>query len=167
MEKFLRMSYRSFNERLVDYFYKITVPQRKGSAGSFGRTLTVVLLFYEKLGGKKLDSEISNLDYFMFLYLKAVASYLKEGRPEGIILGYKGVKADMAVLKGWQNEPDGPENFEISNVLYRIGLIKFLELDKERTISKLNERYGREKGGISLLIKLLKLRYEKGKGWLD
>ena len=69
MEKFLRMSYKSFNERIIDNFYKITMPSRRNSIGAFGMSLKILLLAYEKLGNKKQEDEISNFDYFVFYYI--------------------------------------------------------------------------------------------------
>ena len=167
MERFLRMSYRSFNDRLIDHFYKVTVPSRQNRAGSFGGSLRALLLLYEKLGNKTPDQEISDFDYFAFYYLYALATNLKEHRPSGIITSFGDGKTRLGMIKKWQNAPGGDTDFGISKEIYRKGIIGFLGLDSQRTVQRINERFGRERGGVELLIKLLKLRYEKGERWLD
>ena len=167
MEKFLRMSYRSFNERVIESFYKVTMPGRRNKAGSFGMSLKALLLAYEKLGGKREDDEISGFDYFLFYYLYYFSVYVKMRRIDCLVAAYRAARYLAGQSMGWREEPEGDENFMISKELYRIGLIRFLELDKESTISRLNKRYGGGKGGIRLLISLLRLRYEKGRRWLD
>ncbi|MHB1830549.1 MAG: glycosyltransferase family protein [Candidatus Micrarchaeaceae archaeon] len=167
MEKFLRMSYRSFNERVIESFYKVTMPGRRNRAGSFGMSLKALLLAYEKLGGKREEDEISGFDYFLFYYLYYFSVYVKMRRIDCIMAAYRAARYLSGQSMGWREEPDGDENFGISKELYRIGLIRFLELDMESTVLRLNRTYGKRGGGISLLISLLRLRYEKGRRWLD
>ena len=167
MEKFLRMNYKNFNERLVDYFYKVTVPKKQDSAGSFGKSLEMLLKLYEKLGGKDRDMEISHFDYFMFYYLRNFAILLKERKLSAPVQAYSIASSDLAKVREWQREEGGDDAFKISKIIYRIGLIKFLELDKESTIKKINNKFRRKMVGVTLLIYLLKLRYEKGEKWLD
>ena len=167
MERFLRMSYKSFNERLVDYLYKVTVPERKDSAGSFGMSLNLLLLLYEKLLHKNLEDEISDFDYFNFYFMYNLAVELAARRPGSVFNAWNQAKRSLKNIRTWRDDPEGKNDFQISKELYRIGLIKFLEFDRESTITKLNKRYGAKEGGIDLLVKLLRLRYEKGKRWLD
>ncbi len=167
MEKFLRMSYKDYNLRLIDYFYKVTVPDRQDRAGAGGASLKTLLTLYEKLGLKHAGEEASHFDYFMFYYLMAVAMYLKKRRISGVFSGLVDAGKALAKVKAWQREEDATESFEISKILYKEGLIKFLELDKDSTIKWLNKRYSAQRGGIGLLIGLLKLRYERGKRWME
>ncbi|MDE1855911.1 MAG: hypothetical protein KGH49_01605 [Candidatus Micrarchaeota archaeon] len=51
------------------------------------------------------------------------------------------------------------ETIAISNIIRTKGLIKYLKLDSERTIKRLDRKYSGKKQGIDLLIKLLKDRY--------
>ncbi|MDE1768416.1 MAG: hypothetical protein KGH64_02290 [Candidatus Micrarchaeota archaeon] len=160
MEKFLRMSYKTYNERMLDYFYKTTVPENPKKAGSGGGTLYFFLLLYEKLGFKHLEDEISNLDYFIFYYLMAVATSLKSHKIGGVVFGVADASVRSRQMRSWQSERDGAENFEISKKLYEVGLIKYLGLDKEQAVLELNRKYRNKKQGIGLLIALLKERYE-------
>ena len=168
MEKFLRMSYKAYNERLIDYFYKVTVPSSHSRAGAGGGSLQTLLSVYEKLGRKKSEQEVSDLDYYVFYLLHALATSIKSHNIHGVFASFRDASNTLMKIRGWQREPDGDENFNISKMLYEKGLITFLGLDKESTINRLNEKYGYSKdAGIGLLIKLLKLRYEKGARWLD
>ncbi len=167
MERFLRMSYKSFNERLIDYFYKITVPKKHNAPGAFGGSLMSLLLIYERLGNKHLEDEISDFDYFVFYYLYSLATSFKMRRPGAFINAFRDGKQMLGKVREWQAAPDGDMEFEISKILYKKGLIKFLELDKDETIKRINNKYANRDGGIDLLISLLKLRYKKGERWLD
>ncbi|MDE1870452.1 MAG: hypothetical protein KGH71_05755, partial [Candidatus Micrarchaeota archaeon] len=48
---------------------------------------------------------------------------------------------------------------EIGKIIQEKGIIKYLQLDKESVIRKLNKKYANKKQGIDLLIKLLKDKY--------
>jgi hypothetical protein len=63
-------------------------------------------------------------------------------------------------VREWKREPDSAEIFEISRAVNREGIIKYLGLDREGTIARLNRMYAGKKQGVSLLIRLLKGRYE-------
>ena len=71
------------------------------------------------------------------------------------------IKNLMRRLKEWKSAPDNEEVFEISKILHKIGLIRFLELDKEKTIIYLNKKYRNKKQGVELLMNLLKEKYER------
>ena len=64
-------------------------------------------------------------------------------------------------VKEWKSESDSEEVFEISKILHKIGVIKFLGLEKDSTIIYLNKKYKSGKQGEELLMKLLKDRYEE------
>lgn len=161
MEKFLRMSYESYNEILLDYLYKFTMPESKERRSRFGRFSLGALRVYEKLGGKKPGQELSNFDYCFFYTLRAATTAVKEHSVSGFLGALPEGMRLTRIVKEWKGEQDGDEIFEISKILHKMGLIRFLQLDKESTIERLNKKYrfGKEKG-ISLLFKLLKERYE-------
>ncbi len=60
-----------------------------------------------------------------------------------------------------KKRPDSAKEFEISKIVNDIGITEFLSLDKESTIVSLNEKYGKKKQGIDLLIKLIIERYHR------
>jgi len=166
MEKFLRMSYRLFNDRMVDYFYKLTMPSsRRKGLGEL--VLRSILLAFERLGGKSADDEVSDFYYYIYYYTYSLATNIKSHRVDFLSRASEYAKYRTDKMKEWRAEPDSTEVFEISKILYKEGLINYLGLDDGRVISKLNRRYMHGRVGVSLLMKLLKLRYERGKRWLD
>ena len=62
--------------------------------------------------------------------------------------------------KKWIARTDYKEIREISRVINKIGIIKFLRLDKEEVIDYLNRKYGDKRQGTELLIDLLKNKHE-------
>jgi glycosyltransferase involved in cell wall biosynthesis len=84
-----------------------------------------------------------------------------------IAVGFNGLKALLSIDKIIGNSIKTyrggrtPEIKEITRIISKIGLIKFLGLDKEETIRMLNKKYGNREQGMDLLIKLLKERYNK------
>jgi len=51
------------------------------------------------------------------------------------------------------------ETFEISKDIERIGIIRYLWLDDDKTVEALGKKYRNTKQGIDLLMKLLEDRY--------
>ena len=162
MEKYMRMSYAIFNETMLDYLYKFTMPQTRNTHRTLmGRLGNYILVGYEKLTGRKGWQEISTFDYFNFYALRTFVTAIKERR----LMGFFEVPRDAWNLSGiisrWKNEKDSEEVFEISKILREKGLTRFLELDKEKTIIGLNRKYRNRKQGVELLMNLLKERYER------
>ena len=62
--------------------------------------------------------------------------------------------------KEWKSRQDYKEIRQISKIINKKGIIKFLGLEKESTINYLNKKYGNKAQGIELLISLLKNKYE-------
>ena len=168
MEKFLRMSYWSFNERIIENFYKVTMPSKRDRPGAFGLTLKAALRLLEALRGKRQEEEVGDFDYYLFYYLYYLAVHTKMRKKNRFYEARKSAEHMLGMVKGWQNEPDGDENFGISVMMHRIGLIRFLGLENERTVMRINRKYAKDrKKGVDLLMHLLKLRYKRGRRWLD
>lgn len=167
MEIFDRMSYGIATDKLMDYFNKVVVP-REGTVRDrwSGKALGTLLDAYRRLRLKRNEQELTDLDYFLFFALVDLGYRIKEGHLPSILSVYRGRKEYIKRLKGQQGK-ESDEILEISKIINDVGIIEYLGLDSERTIRKLNRRYADSKGGIDLLIWLLKERYEKGKRWLD
>lgn len=165
---FERMTYKMFRERLLDYVNKAVLPPRGHiNKTHVGKSLHAILRIYQKLKLRGDEEELNYLDYLLFYFLVDSAYRVKDlglvGLLKPVRLRKEYIKTAMIVPRGMHSE----DMLGISKIIYRIGLIRFLELDKENTINKLNKKYKNKNGGISLLIKLLKLRYGKGNRWLD
>jgi hypothetical protein len=63
--------------------------------------------------------------------------------------------------RGHQTE----ETREIARILEKEGVTRFLKLDKDETIRRLNSRYRNKRQGISLLIKLIFEQYRSTRIW--
>ncbi len=161
MMKFMRMSYGSFNETMVEYLYKYTMPDyrtdKTASAGWVYRILTA----YEMLKRKKPDEELSDFDYFVYYCIYSLAIGIRTTSPALVLKSAPFAAASMNNVRRWKAENGSKEVFEISKILHKKGLIKFLDLDKDSTIIALNKKYKSGKQGIELLMKLLKEKYEE------
>lgn len=59
------------------------------------------------------------------------------------------------------NNERSKETMAIGRIIRKQGLIKYLKLEEEKTIKRLNKKYLNKKQGITLLITLLKNRYKE------
>src|SRR5208282_1384991 len=86
MEKYLRMSYASFNSTMLDYFYKFMMPKSRNAHEMWlGKTGAAALAGYERLRGKRDGEELSNFDYFWFYSLRTIATSVKERSAYGLL----------------------------------------------------------------------------------
>ncbi len=161
-EKFMRMSYGMFNDTMLEYLYKFTLPKNRNSKSSgFGKLARSLLSGYGKLKGKKENEELSDFDYAAFFALRTLTTSVKERRPSGLLQIAPEARKLTGKIREWKSESDSSEVFEISKILHRIGLIKFLELDNDSTVEFLNKKYRNKKQGVGLLMDLIKEKYEK------
>ncbi len=156
-EKFMRMSYASFTEVMLEYLYKFSIPtkRKKGGIGRF------MLGGYRRIKGKQEHEELSDFDYATFFALRTFMTSIKSRKPSVLLQIVPESRRLTKLIRKWKSEPDSKEIFELSKILQRIGIIKFLGLDKESTVLALNKKYRSKKQGAELLISLLKEKYEK------
>ncbi len=167
MEMFDRMSYGVARERMMDYFNKMFLPEHGNIRDTMlGKLLDRWQRTYEAIIGKGDDDELNWFDYMVFFALVDTGYRIKERRPLGILEIYPGRKEYINRIMA-PGDRDQEEIFGISKIINTIGIIKYLKLDSEKTIERLNRKYAGVAGGTDLLIKLLEERYEKGKRWLD
>ena len=160
--KFDRLSYAAYNDRLLDYASKLMVPEHRDIGNTLlGRFMRSSLLLYERITFKKLDGELSDFDYFMHYFSLNSAILLGQRNYLGTLKLIPVERSRLKQIKEWQKAEDGDEVFEISKIINKIGLIKFLEFDKENVIKRLNKKYDGKKQGMELLMSLLKERYEQ------
>jgi hypothetical protein len=165
MLKFGRMSYDDLNASLVDYLSKLIMPKRRSLEGSrSGRALRSLLLAYEMLTLKKPGQELSRMDYFIHRFMIDATIQIKKGDLRGFLKQIPREIRFTRSIEKWKREPDSDEIFEISKVIGRIGIIRYLDLDKEGTVERLNRKYAGKPQGVSLLTRLLKERYERKGG---
>lgn len=160
MEKFERMDYAIFNERLLDYSFKLSLPaDRNPEHSRLGILTKRVLLSYERLRGKNRDEEISNFDYFAFYFIRSLVFAIKERNLTLMLRLIPNEIRHVRNIKMQRNAPDGQEVFELSKIISKVGVTKFLGLDDGNTIKLLNDKYENKRQGITLLMRLLMDKY--------
>ena len=157
---FDRLSYGTYNDILLDYISKLIMPKDREIKDSItGKIIYALLRAYEAITLRRQEQELSNFDYFMFSFVRNAVFGLKMTGVRSIPGAWKGAKWYTNQIRQWKGEPDSKELFEISKIVNKEGIIRYLNLDKDETIERLNEKYKNEKQGIELLIRLLKERY--------
>ncbi len=156
-----RLSYNMLNERMKDYLSKLVVPEgRRIEDTPIGKLVLGWMDFYQTMTLRNREKEISTFDYFIF-YLMIEGTYTVKMKDLGYLIneGMPTVINDTKRVSGFRKAINSNEVFEISKVLNKEGMIKYLMLDKDKVVETLNRKYGNGKQGISLLIKLLNDRY--------
>jgi len=160
MEKFMRLTYKAYNERMLDYLAKSVVPKDESIEKTLlGRFVKFILIAYERLTFKKENDEPTNFDYFMLYVSRELLATIRQGKFRDVPYAYRFGLKYVNRIKEWKNEPDAKENFEISKLVNKYGVIRFLDLENPNTVKTLNEKYKSKRQGIELLFKLLKERY--------
>ena len=160
MWMFERFSYATFNERILDYAFKVSMPaQRDVRKTAIGGFIYGVLRCYETLGFKKENEEVSDLDYFTLYSLRDLAFQIKMRSVSGVLRVLPNNIRYLRTIRERRSAEDSKEMFEISKDIERMGIIRYLMLDDDDMIGRLNEKYAGTKQGIDLLIKLLEDRY--------
>lgn len=154
IDRFERLTYDLFNKKISEYLFKMSTKEQQ-------RPLSVrLLLAYEKMLGKKPGQELSNFDYFVWYFGRELTYVIKEKSISKFFMLLPREINRNGVIREWRREPDAAEIFEISKIIHKIGITKYLGLDNERTVSRLNRLYAKKRQGITLLMQLLKDRYE-------
>lgn len=162
MLKLDRLSYGLYNKRVMDYVSKLLMPKsRSVDKTLLGGVINSLMLGYETVIMKKQDEEISNFDYFMYYTLLDLGYALKRQNIKSVMRALQKETVYLKRVNEWRKEPDADEMFEISKIINKTGVVKYLGLDKEATIQKLNRKYGNRKPNGDLLIELIKEEYEK------
>ncbi len=162
MHKLDRLSYAAYNDAMLEYLAKFTKTDKKKIKKTFaGRVLISLILLYERITLKKYDKEISNFDYFFYNLFKSVGYAIMMKSPMAFIRSFENATYESRRIKEWRREPDAKELFELSKIIRKIGIIKFLNLDKEETVKIIYNKYKGKKQGISLLLHLLIEQYKK------
>lgn len=152
--RYNRLSYTMFNGYLRSYF-----KMGGGNSKFLHRSLNSFLFIYNKLSFKSPDREIGSFGYFIFYFVREIPSLRQN--PIHIFRITKLLLWRIGQFAKWRREDVTGEEFAISKVLYRMGVIKMLDLDKDSKINSLNKKYINKKQGIDLLMELVKEAYKK------
>jgi len=118
---------------------------------------------YERIMLKKQDKEVSNLDYFCFRLARDAAHQIRRRRIRGVFEAFPSTVRYVKAMRAWRCAAAGKEDFEIAKEMNRIGVIRFLGLDKPSVVEALYRRYRNKKQGIDLLIRLLREKQKRDK----
>jgi FkbM family methyltransferase len=153
---FGRMSYGTFNRRMLYYLYKVQMPRRIDRPTLTARLLSGVLTTYERIRSRDLKKELTFSDYVNYFMLLNGSYALKQLNVHALIFDIL-PSAKMGALE--LLEPTmgltGEQIFRVSEAINNEGLTKVLGLDKDSTIRSLNLKYKNDDRGIDLLIDLL------------
>lgn len=159
---FDRLSYATYNEKMLEYVSKLMMPEgAKIKDIAIGRFVWGWLTLYEKITLKKPQEEVANRDYYFFVVLRNLVYALKQHGVLGVPAAFRGTKDYIRTLNEWKDEPDSQMLFEISKEVNGRGVIKYLGLDRDSVVRQLSARYKNKKGGVDLLMSLLKEKYKR------
>lgn len=155
-----RLSYTMLNDRIKEYLEKLVVPEGRIEDTALGKSVLGWMHFYEKLTARKMDEEISTLDYFTF-YSMIEGVYTIKRKDVKYFFGeaIPSVVSDTKRAASFKDDKESERIFEISKALNKEGMIKYLKLDNDRVVERLYQKYKHRKQGIGLLMKLLEDRY--------
>ncbi|MDE1811152.1 MAG: hypothetical protein KGH66_03860, partial [Candidatus Micrarchaeota archaeon] len=160
MAMYERLSYEGYNSKIADYVSKLGMGDRSGT----GDAIRGLMLGYEKLLARDMDSEITDYDYFWYFYARELFFSAIRGEYANALRAPISAYSEMKMTRKLREDDRSGEAFGISRIINRTGIIKFLGLDSDSRVEALNRRYGNSKQGIQLLQKLLVEQYRKTKG---
>jgi len=166
MAMFERLSYDAYNNKVIDYISKLLMDSgRTSGAGQDGMVMALMSV-YERLLSRNPNEEISGFDYFCYFWMRNIFYSLIRREYMGALLAARDAYRELEAVRGFRGEDRSGEAFGISRIINRIGIIRYLGLDRDATVEALNRKYGSsaQGQGIQLLQRLLVERYRKGNG---
>ena len=165
MAMFERLSYDGYNNKIMDYISKLVMGSNRTSGDGQGGIVAAIMVAYERLLSRNPNEEISDFDYFCYFWMRNISYSLIRGEYMGALLAVNNAYIELKAVRGFKEADRSGEAFEISKIINKIGIIKFLGLDKDATVEALNRKYGGSAHGqgVQLLQRLLLERYRKGK----
>jgi hypothetical protein len=155
-----RLSYDLYNRKMMEYLAKFIVADPDTAARTtLGRLLNGWMRSYETLLFRRRDSEISNFDYFVYAASTSLGFYLLNREFRNMLNSFRAGAAVANMISAWKRKPDSRTYFEISKIINKMGIIRFLGLDDPAVVDALTDRYKDKQQGIQLLISLLKEKY--------
>lgn len=160
-DRFERLTYRMYREKMLAYASKLSARHHSNIRKSgLGRLVDGWMKFYQFMTLKDDEQELTNFDYFMHYAMLDMAYFTLEGNINGLIGLIPMERGRVRQINAWQSEKEGNKMLEISRILNKIGIIKFLGLDKKEEINRLRRKYSYKEGGVKLLLKLINQKYE-------
>ena len=157
------MSYGTVNQNLLYYLYKIQMPRRKDKPTLSARLLSYALSAYEMLGSKRLDQELTDSDYVLFLFMLYAGYSIKLLSLRTLLSALPSARVDAERIKRYQTRGlTRMQMFRAAEAINKIGIIDILELYDDRAVKHLNAKYGPDDRGIELLMDIIAAWERKG-----
>ena len=163
---FEMLSYDDYNSIVLDYMRKFfALDTQTLKAKLLLGFASLLLNAYELVLLKKKDQELTPRDYLFFYFIRTLAYSFRQRRLGSLAAIWKGQKQYLAYLEDERAKLakayglTRKELFEISKILNRQGVIKYLGLDKPENIDMLSKKYDGKVKGIDFTIRLIIEKY--------
>ena len=160
LDMFERLSYDSYNRKMLSYLSKFMVTNKDLSGSIIGRMITASISFSAWVHGRKKEDEIADIDYYVMNLLRITEILISAVGVKFIFYIIPQSIAYVKRIKKLQNEDKDNRNFKIAQIIDDIGIVRYLKLDDHRVVETLNVKYGDRKPGVDLLLHILYKRYE-------
>ena len=164
---FEMLSYADYNAIVLDYMRKFfALDMHSLKAKLLLGFASLLLNAYELVLLKKKDQELAPRDYLFFYFLRTLAYSFRQRRLGSLAAIWKGQKQYLAYLEDERAKLakayrlTRKELFEISKILNRQGVIKYLGLDKPENVDMLSKKYDGKAKGIDFTIRLIIEKYK-------
>ena len=167
MNLFEMLSYAGYNAIMLDYVRKFfALDTQTLKAKLLLGFASLLLNAYELVSLKKKDQELAPRDYLFFYFLRTLAYSFRQRRLGSLAAIWKGQKQYLAYLEDERAKLakayglTRKDLFEISKILNREGVIKYLGLDKPENVDMLSKKYDGKAKGIDFTIRLIIEKYK-------
>ena len=164
---FEMLSYADYNAIVLDYVRKFfALDTQTIKAKLLLGFASLLLNAYELVLLKKKDQELAPRDYLFFYFLRTLAYSFRQRRLGSLAAIWKGQKQYLAYLEDERAKLakayrlTRKDLFEISKILNRQGVIKYLGLDKPENVDMLSKKYDGTAKGIDFTIRLIIEKYK-------
>lgn len=152
MRRFDRFTYRQYNEKIAEGASRMSM-QKDGLH-------TKALKAYQGITLRNQEREVSLFDYWAYYFSVELLFGWRNKDVVDIIGALPKSLGYAKQYNAWLRSPDSKEEFAIAQIINKIGIIRFLGLDKDSVVRAINRKYRNKEQGVKLLIELLKRKYE-------
>jgi len=167
MMVFETLSYADYNTVMLDYVRKFfALDTQTLKAKLLLGFASLMLNAYELLLLKKKDQELALRDYQWFYFIRSLAYSFRQRRFGSLSEIWNGQKKYLAYIEEERAKLakeygiTKQDLFEISKILNRQGVIKYLGFDKPENVDLLSKRYDGKAKGIDFTIRLIIEKYK-------
>jgi len=167
MMVFEMLSYENYNTIMLDYVRKFfALDTQTLKAKLLLGFASLLLNAYELVLLKNKDQELARRDYQWFYFIRTLAYSFRQRRLGSLSEIWNGQKKYLAYIEEERAKLAKEYGitrknlFEISKILNRQGVIKYLGFDKPENVDLLTRKYDGKAKGIDLTIRLIIEKYK-------